>query len=202
MKNTRTLCRLRTSSFSGTAVLRLRVTKLRQVALSRQKFHGPVAQLPRRSIVAYAGEQVVSQRSCRFAHASTCPTRAACCLAQVSTLRQRLAALEQELKTSDKEAFLNNIAAEKAAELAALPLHEPSEEVLPAKQKGKSNGKVSSKGRKLQKQPSKPKMDELADAERQPKLFEPADGPPPRVGTEELRAEGTGHEVLLQVNNF
>ena len=118
---------------------------------------------------------------------------------QVSTLRQRLAALEQELKASDKEAFLNSIAAEKAAELAALPLHEPSEEILPAKQRDKSNGKAGTRGQKLQKQPSKPKMDELAVAERKPKLFEPAVGPPPRVGTEDLRAEGTGHEVLLQV---
>lgn len=120
---------------------------------------------------------------------------------QVSTLRQRLAALEQELKASDKEAFLNNIAAEKAAELAAVPLHEPVEEVVPSKQTVKTNGKGKKKGRKLQKQASKPKMDELADAERKPKLFEPAVGPPPRVGQEELKAEGTGHEILLQVRN-
>ena len=124
------------------------------------------------------------------------------CSLQVSTLRQRLAALEQELKTSDKQAFLNSIAAEEAAELAALPLHEPTEEVLPAKQTVKSNGKAKSRPKKLQKQSIKPKMDELADAERKPRLFEPAVGPPPRVGKEELQAEGTGHEILLQVGRI
>ena len=122
-----------------------------------------------------------------------------CCALQITTLRQRLAALEQELKAADKEAFLNSIAAERAAELAALPLHEPTEEVLPSKQVVKTNGKGKRKGRKLQKQASKPKMDELADAERKPKLFERAKGPPPRIGKEELKADGTGHEVLLQV---
>lgn len=122
---------------------------------------------------------------------------------QVNTLRQRLAALEQELKLADKEAFLSSTAAEKAAELAALPLHEPIEEVLePIKESVKTNGRAKAKGSKLQRQPSKPKMDELADAEKKPKLFEPAVGPPPHVGEEELQAEGTGHEVLLQVCCF
>ena len=45
----------------------------------------------------------------------------------------------------------------------------------------------------------KPKADELEDAEKRPKLFEPAAGPPPKVGEEELAAEGSGQEILLQV---
>ena len=48
----------------------------------------------------------------------------------------------------------------------------------------------------------KPKVDELEEAEKRPKLFEPAAGPPPKVGEEELAAEGSGQEILLQVGQF
>ena len=123
--------------------------------------------------------------------------------AQISKLREKLDAIARELETSNKDTFLSSVAAERAAELAALPLKEPPTTVTKqasdtAPQKAESHGKLKTTDRKPKKQ-MKPKVNELEDAEKKPKLFEPAAGPPPKVGEEELQAEGSGHEILLQV---
>jgi len=123
--------------------------------------------------------------------------------AQISKLREKLEAIARELETTDKDTFLSSVAAERAAELASLPLKEPtdtatSQSADTTQHKAESHGKLKAKDRKPKKQ-MKPKVNELEEAEKKPKLFEPAAGPPPKVGEEELQAEGSGQEILLQV---
>lgn len=123
--------------------------------------------------------------------------------AQLSKLREKLEAIAKELESTDRETFLTSVAAERAAELASLPLKEAStpaksEAADIAEHKAESHGKLKPKGRKPKKQ-MKPQINEMEEAEKRPKLFEPAAGPPPKIGEEELQAEGSGHEILLQV---
>ena len=124
--------------------------------------------------------------------------------AQISKLREKLEAIAKELETTDRETFLTSVAAERAAELASLPLKEAStpakiEAADIAEHKAESHGKLKPKGRKPRK-PMKPQINEMEEAEKRPKLFEPAAGLPPKIGEEELQAEGSGHEILLQVS--
>ena len=120
---------------------------------------------------------------------------------QISKLRDKLEAIAKELKVADRESFLSSIAAERAADLAALPFKETTKSAKTqdtAQHKAESHGKLKSKDRKPRKQ-MKPQVNELEEAEKRPKLFEPAAGPPPKIGKEELQAEGSGDEILLQV---
>lgn len=121
---------------------------------------------------------------------------------QLSNLREKLEAIARELEVADKETFLSSVETQRAAELASSKLSKPSGAAQPkpvdTAHKAESHGKLKPKDRKSKKQ-MKPKIDELEDAEKQPKLFEPAAGPPPKVGGEELAAEGSGQEILLQV---
>ena len=121
---------------------------------------------------------------------------------QLTKLREKLEAIAKELEVANKETFLKSVAAEQAAQLASSPLLESSGTPKPkpsdTAHKAESHGKLKPKDRKVKKQ-MKPKIDELEEAEKRPKLFQPAVGPPPKVGEEELAAEGSGHEVLLQV---
>ena len=122
---------------------------------------------------------------------------------QLTKLREKLEAVAKELEAADKELFFSSIAREQAAELAASQLSKPSSATVskPADtaHKPESHGKLKPNDRKPKKKQMKPKINELEDAEKSPKLFEPADGPPPKIGEEELAAEGSGQEVLLQV---
>ena len=124
------------------------------------------------------------------------------CWLQLSKLREKLEATARELEAANKETFLSSIASERAAEVASSKLSKPSAAAKPepvnTAYKAESHGKLKSKDRKSKKQ-MKPKADELEDAEKTPRLFEPAAGPPPKVRDEELAAEGSGQEVLLQV---
>ena len=125
---------------------------------------------------------------------------------QIHKLREKLEAIAKELASTDKETFLSINAAARAAEFAALPLTGPSSKTASqaphAEQyKAEEPSKLKAKERKLKKQ-MKPKVNDLEEAEKRPKLFEPAVGPPPKVGKEELAAEGSGQEVLLQVPTF
>jgi len=97
---------------------------------------------------------------------------------QISKLRDKLEAIAKELEVADRESFLSSVAAERAAELAALPIRETTKS---AKTQDTAQHKAESRGK------------------LKPKLFEPAAGPPPKIGEEELQAEGSGHEILLQV---
>lgn len=119
---------------------------------------------------------------------------------QLSKLREKLEAIARELEVADKETFLSSVATEHAAELASSRLSKPSVAAKPepadTAHKAESHGKLKPKDKKPK---MKPKIDELEDAEKKPKLFEPAAGPPPKVGEEELAAEGSGQEILLQV---
>jgi len=120
---------------------------------------------------------------------------------QISKLRDKLEAIAKELEAADRDSFLSSIAAEQAAELAALPIRETTKSAKTqdtAQHKAESHGKLKSKDRKPKKQ-MKPQVNEWEEAEKRPKLFEPAAGPPPKIGEEELQAEGSGHEILLQV---
>ena len=121
---------------------------------------------------------------------------------QLSKLRDKLEAIARELEVANKETFLSSVATERAAELASSKLAKPSAVTKPkpadAAHKAESHDKPKPKDRKPKKQ-MKPKADDLEDAEKNPKLFEPAAGPPPKVGEEELAAEGSGQEILLQV---
>jgi hypothetical protein len=123
------------------------------------------------------------------------------CNVQISKLRDKLEAIAKELEAADRDSFLSSIAAEQAAELAALPIRETTKSAKTqdtAQHKAESRGKLKPKDRKPKKQ-MKPQVNELEEAEKRPKLFEPAAGPPPKIGEEELQAEGSGHEILLQV---
>jgi len=123
------------------------------------------------------------------------------CNVQISKLRDKLEAIAKELEAADRDSFLSSIAAEQAAELAALPIRETTKSAKTqdtAQHKAESHGKLKPKDRKPKKQ-MKPQVNELEEAEKRPKLFEPAAGPPPKIGEEELQAEGSGHEILLQV---
>lgn len=121
---------------------------------------------------------------------------------QLSKLREKLEAIARELEVANKETFLSSVATEHAAELASLKLSKPAVAAKPESadtaHKAESHGKLKPKDKKPKKH-MKPKTDELEDAEKKPKLFEPAAGPPPKVGEEELAAEGSGQEILLQV---
>ena len=120
---------------------------------------------------------------------------------QISKLRDKLEAIAKELEVADRESFLSSVAAERAAELAALHIRETTKSAKAqdtAQHKAESHGMLKSKERKPKKQ-MKPQVNELEEAEKRPKLFEPAAGPPPKIGEEELQAEGSGHEILLQV---
>ncbi|KAL0052418.1 hypothetical protein WJX82_001760 [Trebouxia sp. C0006] len=151
-----------------------RATKVSGIGQSRR-----VAQL-RSKTVAYAGND------------------------KISKLRDKLEAIAKELEAADRESFLSSVAAERAAELAALPIKETTKAAKTqdtAQHKAESHGKLKSKDRKPKKQ-MKPQVNELEEAEKRPKLFEPAAGPPPKIGEEELQAEGSGHEILLQGFNW
>ena len=121
---------------------------------------------------------------------------------QLTKLREKLKAIAKELEVANKETFLSSVATEQAAQLASSQLSKPSDAPKPkpsdTAHKAESHGKLKPKDRRLKKE-MKPKIDELEEAEKRPKLFQPAAGPPPKVGEEELAAEGSGHEVLLQV---
>ena len=122
---------------------------------------------------------------------------------QLNKLREKLEAIAKELESSTKDTYLSSVAKERAAELAVAPLKQaaptpPKQASSTEQYKPESHSAFKAKDRRP-KTPMQPKVDELADAEKKPKLFEPAAGPPPKVGEEELAAEGTGHEVLLQV---
>ena len=124
---------------------------------------------------------------------------------QLNKLRQKLEAIARELEVADKETFLSSVATEHGAELASSQLFKPSGAAPsgPADtvDEAESNGRLKPKERKPKKQ-MKPKVDELEEAEKKPRLFEPAAGPPPKVGEEELAAEGSGQEILLQVGQW
>ena len=121
----------------------------------------------------------------------------------MNKLREKLEAIAKELESSSKDTYLSSVAKERAAELAVTPLKQPApkpSKPAPSTEQLKSESHTAFKAKERRpKTPMQPKVDELADAEKKPKLFEPAVGPPPKVGEEELAAEGTGQEVLLQV---
>lgn len=121
---------------------------------------------------------------------------------QLNKLRQKLEVIAKELEVANKETFLSSVATERAAELASSQLFQPSGAApsgpADTAQKAEGNGKLKPKAKTPKKQ-MKPQVDELEEAERKPTLFEPAAGPPPKVGEEELAAEGSGQEILLQV---
>ena len=123
------------------------------------------------------------------------------CRLQLSKLREKLEAIARELEVANKETFLSSFATERAAELASSKLSKPSDAAKPkledTERKTEPHGKLKPKDKKPQQQ-MQPNH-ELEDAEKKPKLFEPVAGPPPRVGEEELAAEGSGQEILLQV---
>ncbi|KAL3157728.1 alpha-amylase [Trebouxia sp. C0010 RCD-2024] len=124
---------------------------------------------------------------------------------QLNKLRQKLEAIARELEVADKETFLSSVATEHGAELASSQLFKPSGAAPsgPADtvDEAESNGRLKPRERRPKKQ-MKPKVDELEEAEKKPRLFEPAAGPPPKVGEEELAAEGSGQEILLQGFNW
>ena len=121
----------------------------------------------------------------------------------MNKLRERLDAIAKEIESSTLDTYLDNLARERAAEAAAPPLKQAAPAAFTEgpntdQHKPESHSRLKTPDRKP-KTPMKPKVDELAEAEKRPKLFEPAVGSPPKIGEEELAAEGSGHEILLQV---
>lgn len=122
---------------------------------------------------------------------------------QLSKLREKLEAIAREVEASTKESYMSSLAQQRDADQAAAPMKKAASaaaQPAPATEQHKpeSHAQIRAKDTRPQK-PIKPKVNELEEAEKRPKLFEPAAGPPPKVGEEELAAEGSGHEVLLQV---
>ena len=122
---------------------------------------------------------------------------------QLNKLRDRLDAIAKEIESSTLDTYLDSLAKQRAAEAAAPPVKQAAPDFLAAaprtdQHKPESHYRLKAKDKKPKK-PLEPKIDELEEAEKRPKLFEPAAGSPPKIGEEELAAEGSGHEVLLQV---